>query len=440
MKNQLLFLFLCCLTTKAQNPFITDQFTADPSARVFEGKVYVYPSHDIPCKAGQGYIGFCMEDYHVFSSDNLTQWKDHGVILDQKSVPWVNASTYSMWAPDCIFKNGKYYLFFPAISKEAVKKRRIGVAVSTKPDGPFIPESNFIDGVEGIDPNLFIDKDGQAYLYWGGGENLQMAKLKDNMLGLASVPRTVMNLPSKFKEGSYLFERKGKYYFTFPHVTNKTEYLAYAMGDNPMGPFAYTGIIMDESASGCWTNHHSILEFKKQWYLFYHDSDLSPDFDKNRSIRMDSLSFNDDGTIKKVIPTLRGVGITKANDKIQIDRYSDKSNDGVVVSFLDDSNRKKGWKADLKGTNAWIRYNKVDFSATENLKKIMINAKSNTGGTIEVRLDNEKGDLVAELDLDKKESWKDYSFKTKEKVTGIHDIILKLKMSSEIEIDWVSFQ
>ncbi len=439
MKHLLLFLFLCCLTAKAQNPFITDQFTADPSARVFEGKVYVYPSHDIPCKAGQGYIGFCMEDYHVFSSDNLTQWKDHGVILDQKSVSWVNASTYSMWAPDCIFKNGKYYLFFPAISKEAVKKRRIGVAVSNKPYGPFIPESNFIEGVEGIDPNPFIDKDGQAYLYWGGGENLQMAKLKDNMLGLASIPRTVMDLPSKFKEGSFLFERKGKYYFTFPHVTNKTEYLAYAMGDNPMGPFTYSGIIMDETPSGCWTNHHSILEFKKQWYLFYHDSDLSPDFDKNRSIRIDSLSFNADGTIKKVIPTLRGVGITPANSKIQIDRYSAKS-DGVIITFLDDANRKKGWKTDLKGINAWIRYNKVDFSTTESLKKIMINAKSNTGGTIEVRLDNERGALIAELDLDKKESWKDYSFKTKEKVTGIHDVILKLKISSEIEIDWISFQ
>jgi Glycosyl hydrolases family 43/Carbohydrate binding module (family 6) len=439
MKNIMLFLSLCCLTAKAQNPFVTDQFTADPSARVFEGKVYVYPSHDIPCQEGQGYIGFCMEDYHVFSSDNLTQWQDHGVILDQKSVPWVNATTYSMWAPDCIFKNGKYYLFFPAISKEEKNKRRIGVAISDKPYGPFIPETNFIEGIEGIDPNPFIDKDGQAYLYWGGGENLQMAKLKDTMLELASSPEMVVNLPPKFKEGSYVFERKGKYYFTFPHVTGKTEKLDYAMGDNPMGPFTFAGTIMDESASGCWTNHHSILEFKEQWYLFYHDNDLSPNFDKNRSIRIDNLYFNADGTIRKVIPTLRGVGTTPAKSKIQIDRYSYKSEDDVAISFLDESNKKQGWKTTLKTKNAWIRYDKVDFGTT-GFKKIFANVKSKNGGAIEIILDDVKLENVAELKLDKSDNWKELSFKTKEKLTGIHNVILTLRSDKEVEIDWISFQ
>ena len=337
----------------AQNPLILDQFTADPSARVFEGKVYVYPSHDIPCQKGQGFIGFCMADYHVFSSKNFIDWEDHGVIVSQDKVEWVDSTRYSMWAPDCIFKNGRYYFYFPAISREKSfqKRQAIGVAVSDKPYGPFKPELKPIDGVYGIDPNPFIDKDGQAYIYWAAGQQLFMAKLKDDMKELASEPQMVKELPAKFKEGPYLFERNGIYYFTFPYVPNTTERLVYAMGDNPMGPFKYTGVIMDESPAGCWTNHHSIIEYKGQWYLFYHHNDLSPDFDKNRSIRADSLFFNEDGTIQKVIPTLRGVGITDAARKIQIDRYSAISKEGASIAYLDTVRKQEGWKTRLLEAN-----------------------------------------------------------------------------------------
>ena len=123
----------------ATNPLIMDQFTADPTARVFDGKVYVYPSHDIPYSPGRGRTNwFIMEDYHVFSSENLTDWKDHGVILNQTNVAWVDSNSYSMWAPDCVFKNGKYYFYFPASAKGG--GRNIGVAVSDQPDGPFKPE------------------------------------------------------------------------------------------------------------------------------------------------------------------------------------------------------------------------------------------------------------------------------------------------------------
>src|SRR5271157_1069870 len=132
-------------TAFATNPLIVDQFTADPTARVFEGKVYLYPSHDIPVVPGKGRTGwFCMEDYHVFSSENLTDWKDHGVIVSQTNVDWVNPTSYSMWAPDCVFKNGKYYFYFPAGAKKG--GFRIGVAVSDKPYGPFKPEPKPIEG------------------------------------------------------------------------------------------------------------------------------------------------------------------------------------------------------------------------------------------------------------------------------------------------------
>src|SRR6478609_7420754 len=139
---------------KAQNPFINNQFTADPSARVFNNRVYVYPSHDIPCSEGKGRIGwFCMEDYHVFSSDNLTDWTDHGIIVQQNKVPWVRPNSYSMWAPDCILRNGKYYFYFPTSPKDTVTYGRgfaIGVAIATKPEGPYFPQSTPIKGVHGI--------------------------------------------------------------------------------------------------------------------------------------------------------------------------------------------------------------------------------------------------------------------------------------------------
>jgi len=207
-----------------------------------------------------------------------------------------------MWAPDCIERNGKYYFYFPTSPNDTTaygRGFRVGVAVGDKPTGPFIPQVEPIKDVRGIDPNVFIDKDGQAYLYWSAG-NIYGAKLKDNMLELASEVKTLGDLPTKgLKEGPYLFERNGIYYLTYPHVENKTERLEYATSDNPLGPFKFTGVIMDESPTGCWTNHHSIIQFKNQWYLFYHHNDYSPKFDKARSIRADSLSFNKDGTIKK---------------------------------------------------------------------------------------------------------------------------------------------
>src|SRR5262245_36841770 len=153
----------------ATNPFIIDQFTADPTARVFEGKVYVYPSHDI--REPPGYSGrknwFVMEDYHVFSSEDLDEWKDHGVVLTRSDVEWADQSAYAMWAPDCVFKDGKYYFYFPAMAKKEIGGgMRIGVAISDKPYGPFKPEPAPIEGVKGIDPGIFIDKDGGAYMSW----------------------------------------------------------------------------------------------------------------------------------------------------------------------------------------------------------------------------------------------------------------------------------
>jgi beta-xylosidase len=428
--------------TFSQNPIIMDQFTADPAARVFEGKIYVYPSHDILASPGKGRIGwFCMADYHVFSSDNLTDWRDHGVIVNQNNVPWVDSTSYSMWAPDCIFRNGKYYFYFPARSTEKDMRggMEIGVAISDKPYGPFTPQSRPIKGVSGIDPNIFIDKDGQAYIYWAGRGGITGAKLNRNMLELASEPKAFGELPKGFKEGPFLFERKGIYYLTFPFVIDSTESLAYCMSDNPMGPFKYAGVIMDKSPTSCWTNHQSFINFKDQWFLFYHHNDLSPKFDKSRSVRIDSMFFNADGTIRKVIPTLRGVGFTDASKKIHIDRYSHKSEKGASIAFLDSLNTFEGWKTIFDTKDAWIQYNGIDFGK-KSFTSVNVQTSSNAGGNLQLRLNSVDGPVVAKVYISQGEGWRTIKVPVTGLKHGIQNLVMSLTDNNPVEVDWISFE
>jgi hypothetical protein len=437
--KMILFFLAISFHVCAQNPFIRDQFTADPSARVFNGRIYVYPSHDILAAVGKGRVGwFCMEDYHVFSSDNLTDWKDHGVIVKQNEVPWVLKDSYSMWAPDCIFRNGKYYFYFPTTPKDTTggKGFTIGVAVADNPEGPFTLRPEPIKKVRGIDPNVFIDKDGQAYLYWSAG-NIYGAKLTNDMLELATDPKILGELPAKgLKEGPYMIERNGVYYLTYPHVENKTERLEYAIGDNPLGPFKFAGVIMDESPTGCWTNHQSFIQFKDQWYIFYHHNDYSPGFDKARSVRIDSLSFNADGSIRKVTPTLRGVGITNAGKQIQMDRYSKMSDTGASINFIDSLNVFNGWKTTLDSPGAWIRYNAVDFG-NDPMKFLSIKAKSTRGGTLQVRLNN--GTILSQIKIGSNDNWDVYKANVERIPPGIHDVIVVLEGTGSMEFDWITF-
>jgi Glycosyl hydrolases family 43/Carbohydrate binding module (family 6) len=444
-RRGLLNVLLLLLTTAAtaQNPFITNQFTADPTARVFGNRVYVYPSHDIPCGPGRGRIGwFCMEDYHVFSSANLTDWTDHGVIVTQNRVPWVKPDSYSMWAPDCILRNGKYYFYFPTTPQDTTINGRgfsIGVAVADKPTGPFVPQPAPIQGVRGIDPNVFIDKDGQAYLYWSQ-QHIYAAKLKENMLELASAPVILGELPSQgLKEGPYLFERAGVYYLTYPHVANKTERLEYATGTSPLGPFQVAGVIMDESPTGCWTNHHSIVEYNRQWYLFYHHNDLSPGFDKNRSIRLDSLFFQPDGRIRKVVPTLRGVGLTDARQKIQLDRYSHLSRRGAAIAFLDTANKFQGWKTVFSSSQGWVQYNGVAFG-NHAPKRVTMRVAAPAGATVQIRMDAADGPVLAQVSVPKSRTWQEVKAPMLTYKPGNHAVVVAPKTDSAVEIDWIKFE
>lgn len=431
----------------AQNPIIRDQFTADPTARVFNGKVYLYPSHDILPPEGQRQDWFCMEDYHVFSSENLTDWTDHGVILTQNKVPWVRPNSYSMWAPDCVERGGKYYFYFPSAPAGGMRGFGVGVAIADSPEGPFIPEPEPIKGINGIDPCVLQASDGNAYIFWGAG---RCAKLKDNMKELADdTPKETVKwgdrefemlgvnclkgLPSRQAEGPFAFEYNGNYYLTYPYVRDSTEVLAYAMSKHPMGPYEYKGLIMAEHANGCWTNHHSIVNFKGQWYLFYHHNAYSPRDDKRRSVQIEKLFFNPDGSIQEVRPTLRGVGISNAFERIQVDRYSAISEVGARIEYIDAANTFKGWKTQLSD-GGWIQYNDVKFDVEPQM--VLVNACSAEGAIVRVLVG---GSCVARVKIPARSRFES----TTEQLTAavspaVSDLRLELE-SGDAQIDYIQF-
>ena len=480
------------LALSAQNPIIPNQFCADPTARVFNNKVYVYPSHDINPPAaesksqvpGQGNTlredWFCMADYHVFSSADLTNWTDHGMILSQEQVPWGNPTAYSMWAPDCVEKNGKYYFYFPNAPKSG-RGFAIGVATANSPEGPFTCEPEPIKGVTGIDPCVLIDDDGQAYIYWSG-MGIRGAKLKANMKeldgelqeikmprreGMPEMPpmkvggQQMEGLPDGFKEGPFAFKRGEWYYLSFPWVRgdtsggkNPTETLAYAMSKSPLGPWDFKGIIMAEHDNGCWTNHHSLLEYKGQWYIFYHRNDYSPNMDKRRSARIEKVTFNADGTIQEVHPTMRGVGINPALSKIQIDRYSSASTD-VTTQYIDTTNYFRGWQASLPAKGSWLRYNDVDFSSlTDGYMVISAKAAGNT--KFYVREKDANGRIIAKVDMtvkpevpegtpamfrrDMSNQWITQTAQLEYTPKGVTDLVITCEGDAAVCVDWVQFK
>jgi GH43 family beta-xylosidase len=315
-------------------PLVKHIFTADPSAHVFDGKIYIYPSHDIEAGIPFDDLGshFAMEDYHVISMDSVTsEAVDNGVALHVKDVPWAERQ---MWAPDAAHKDGKYYLYFPA--KKADDIFQIGVAVADSPIGPFLAEPLPIEGSYSIDPAVFEDKDGSFYMYFGGlwGGQLQsyrnnqysaenqepeanevalnplVAKLTDDMLGLAEAPKEVLIFDEngnpmlagdndrRFFEASWMHFYQGKYYFSYS--TGDTHFLCYATGDSPYGPFTYQGRILNPVVG--WTTHHSICEVAGKWYLFYHDSSLSEGITHLRNVKVTEITYDADGKIQTIEP------------------------------------------------------------------------------------------------------------------------------------------
>jgi len=319
---------------KQNEPLVTHIYTADPSAHVFEDKIYIYPSHDLEHDGEDNDNGdqYKMEDYHILSMDDVdAPCVDHGEALHMKDVPWVSGQ---MWAPDAAFKNDTYYLYFPARDKDGIF--RLGVATSKRPEGPFVPQESHILGSFSIDPAVLVDDDGKSYIYFGGlwGGQLEkwqtnsyksdaegpasdapaigprVAELSDDMLSLKEIPQeikivdedgnpiTAGDEDKRYFEGPWMHKYNGKYYLSYS--TGTTHMLVYAVGDSPKGPFTFKGKILDPVIG--WTTHHSIVEFKGKWYLFYHDSSLSGGVNHKRCVKFRELKYNADGTIIPMKP------------------------------------------------------------------------------------------------------------------------------------------
>jgi hypothetical protein len=325
------------LRSKAiSQPLIEHIYTADPSVHVFDGKLYIYPSHDIDAGIPFDDEGshFAMEDYHVISMDTPTSAAvDNGVALHIKDVPWAERQ---MWAPDAARKQGKYYFYFPARAHDGLF--RIGVAIGLSPAGPFVAEPEPIRGSYSIDPAVFEDSDGAFIMYFGGiwGGQLQKyrgnaygpnnlepaaaeraltpmaARLSDDMKQFAEAPRPIVILDEhgepllagdtsrRFFEASWMHKHNQSYYFSYS--TGDTHLLCYATGDNPYGPFTYRGQILTPVVG--WTTHHSICRYQDKWYLFYHDSILSKGVTHLRSVKMTELTYRQDGSIVTINPYL----------------------------------------------------------------------------------------------------------------------------------------
>jgi hypothetical protein len=317
-------------------PLVRDIYTADPSAHVFNGRIYIYPSHDIETGMPENDNGdhFAMRDYHILSMDSIGgKVTDHGVALDIKDIPWAGRQ---LWAPDAAFKDGTYYLYFPVKDKQDIF--RIGVATSNSPTGPFKAEPKPMQGSLSIDPAVFTDTDGQTYMYMGGiwGGQLQrwrtgkydgskpkeqeppanepsvgprVAKLGADLKQFAEPVREVKIVDKegkvllsgdnnrRFFEGAWMHKYQDKYYFTYS--TGDTHLLAYATGTSPYGPFTYQGTFMNPVQG--WTTHHSIVEIKGKWYIFYHDTQLS---DKTwlRNVKVTELKRGADGSLALINP------------------------------------------------------------------------------------------------------------------------------------------
>lgn len=314
-------------------PYLTtEMFTADPSAHVFNGTLYIYPSHDYESGIPADDLGshFDMKDYYVFSMDRMGgEVTNHGKALDISDVPWAGKQ---MWAPDAARKGNTYYLYFPAKDRDGIF--RIGAATSHNPTGPFKALQNPIEGSFSIDPAVFEDDDGRYYMYFGGiwGGQLQrwasgeykepdtypgdqepalspkIAKLAENMVSFEEKARDVVindadgqpikagDNERRFFEAAWVHKYNDTYYLSYS--TGDTHYIAYATADNPYGPFTYQGIILDPVIG--WTNHHSIVAFEGKWWLFFHDSSLSNGQTHLRSVKYAELTHNADGSIKRI--------------------------------------------------------------------------------------------------------------------------------------------
>ena len=437
-----------CAVARADNPVISHSYNADPSARVFKGRLYLYPTHD-----RNDAIGFNTNDYHAYSSDDLKNWTDHGVILSVGQIPWAteNGAPYGLWAPDCIEKNGTYYFYFPAPSKK--DGPRVGVATSKSPNGPFVAQPDYIKGFSSIDPAVFIDDDGQAYLYWPSDGGCAVAKLTPNMLSLDGPIVQLAGTPNFF-EGPSLFKRNGVYYLTYPAFMNggsgrggNGQYYDYAMGKSPLGPFEYKGHFTQTEGGG--NIHGSAVEYRGKWYFAYHDFSTSvgvPNAGYKRAVRLDELAFNADGTIAPLLWTTSGPPKLKNLDpfeRVEAETLAGTDIPSGPHAVTVEACSEGGNDVGSLGNGDWLKYANADFG--DGATSIALRAASlSDGNKVELRLDSVHGTVIGTCDVPNTSGWQnwrtvDCEVKFAKGVRDLYLVVVSPETGDRLNLNWWQF-
>lgn len=415
----------------AQNPIIQTIFTADPAPMVYHDTVFLYTSHDED-NAPPGSGGFRMKDWRCYSSTDMVNWTDHGAVASLKDFSWGRQDN-GAWAPQCIARNGKFYLYCP------IQGSGIGVLVSNSPYGPFkdpigkkLIQSNHV--WDDIDPTVFIDDDGQAYLYWGN-PNLWYVKLNQDMISYsgkivedASFAKIKGQAdPYHYQEGPWAYKHNGHYYMAYAS-TCCPEGIGYAMSDKPTGPWRYQGYIMkpNPKSSG---NHPGIIDYKDRSYVFGFNYQLNYNLTskhhERRSVCVEEFKYNSDGTIPELPwwseKGVKQIGTLNPFSRVEAETINweegvktQKNRDQVYVTNIDNGD--------------FIKVKGVNFE--KGIKRFYANIASATnGGSIAIRLDSINGVLLGTCFVNNTGGWQNWLTKSckVKNAKGVHDVYFIFK-------------
>ncbi|MFW6267557.1 MAG: glycoside hydrolase family 43 protein [Marinilabiliaceae bacterium] len=415
---------------EAQNPIIQTKFTADPAPLVHDGTLYLYTTHD-----EDESTWFTMNDWLLYSTDDMVNWTDHGAVLSYSDFSWgkINA-----WAPQCIERNGKFYMYVPLTAKD--DENAIGVAVADSPYGPFkdpLGEPLVQSGEGDIDPSVFIDDDGQAYLYWGNPK-LYYVKLNEDMISyegdIVTVPNTVESFgkreddperPTTYEEGPWLYERDDLYYLLFAGGP-LPEHIGYSTSESPTGPWEYQGVLMP-SEGGAFTNHPAIIDYKENTYFFYHNAALPGGSGFNRSVCVQKAAFNDDGTMQQMEMKKEGIQepLDTLNPYIMNEAETIAWSEGVKSM----KNEQVGVFIKAERNNAYTKVRNVDFREEGPSEFAASVGSVHRDVSVEIRIDSLEGELIGTLDVPLTGGSDRWAVETTdiEKTTGIHDLYFVFK-------------
>lgn len=429
--------------SSAQNPIIQTRYTADPAPMIYNDKVYLYTTHDEDASTW-----FTMNDWRLYTTADMVNWTDHGVVLSYSDFSWAKRDA---WAAQCIERNGRFYMYVPVINKEN-DNPAIGVAVADSPYGPFydpLDRPLVQTGVGDIDPSVFIDDDGQAYLYWGN-PNCYYVKLNENMISyegeVVGIPMTEEAFGRReddpkratlYEEGPWLYKRNNRYYLLWAGGPIP-EHLGYSVSDSPTGPWKYGGTLMPTEGRS-FTNHPGIIDFRGKTYLFYHNGALPGGSGFTRSVCVDEIEFDKNGTIPQIKMTEDGIekGLATLNPYIKNEAETIAWSEGVKSA----QNKQVGVFITATGNGSYTKVRDVDFRQTGGSGFMARIGTVHNDVTMEIRLDGVEGELIATVGVPRtggSDRWELVSTEVTS-VTGIHDVYFVFKGNASGELMYFDY-